>query len=196
MLDDPQAPHNTGTLERALVSPVDGRRIVVRYERLARPSPSEDITMGALHSVFFVMTFGGALVAASLFTRPLVRSLSHHWSPFNLVIVCLTLVPLLMAFSWRDGIPMLRRGRRNSRGAHSMAGTVVSRARREFYMTSDDGPDRIETVHYLAVDDGTQDVILAWPVRAQMYHDVALGDRMRVRTSADHSHPYAMQVIP
>jgi len=194
LLDDPQAPHNMDTLERALVSPVEGRQIVARYERLARPSPSEDITMGTLHAAFSVMSLGMALLTSGFTVLPVV--LSHDWSLFNPLPVGLSLPLLLMAYSWRDGFARSRRGRRNSRGAHVVEGTVVSRASREFYRTSDDGPDWIDTVHYLAVDDGTQDVILAWPVPEQMFWKVALGNRMRVRTCADRSHPYTMQVIP
>jgi hypothetical protein len=154
-LEDPRSPHNYDPLEQAMVSPIDGRRIIVRYESTVVASPAEDITNGIQSSVFVLVMLG--LGAACLtFTLP---GLLRDPSAIALIAVALSAVPLLMVLAWRNGFQTARQGIRNARGAHMIEGLVVSRAQRQFYVSNSDGEDYIKTVCYLAVDDRTREVI-------------------------------------
>jgi hypothetical protein len=190
-LEDPQSPHNYDPLEQAMVSPIDGRRIVVCYESTVVPSPAEDITNGIQSSVFVLLLLGLGAWGLTLTLPDLLR----NPTAFALIAVALSGVPLLMTLGWRNGFRTARQGIHNARGAHMIEGLVVSRAQRQFYEPNGEDEAYIRTVCYLAVDDRARDVITAWHVPPATYQKAALGNRVQVNVSADGRYPYAVRVI-
>ena len=160
------------------------RQVKVRYQHPYPDYPERSLRDGAILIVFTIIATALALLLFSAFGP--AEIFGDMFTSVNEFLA--TAIPLFFLTSWWFlSIRLIVRSAKGKAGQHNMEGVVIHTSQRTWRTVEHD--DTYE-LYYVAVDDGTRDVVEGWEVPIEVYNLFPRGTKAEAVVSGDRRYVY------
>ncbi len=162
------------------------RQVLVRYQHPHPENPERVPRDGMiLIAVTIFATFFGLLFLVAMGPQAVFGDAFTSFGGFVLVAFPVGLLAAWWALSARQ----LLRASANRRSRHTMHGVVIERSSTVWQIAEGAGTYEL---HYLALDDGTGELVEGWEVPREVYDRFPLGTEAEAEISGDRRYPYSI----